>query len=56
MSDTTDNPDITFVLPTYNEVDNIGVLIDQLAANAGGRSCEFIVVDDSSPDGTAKLI
>jgi dolichol-phosphate mannosyltransferase len=51
-----DTPDITFVLPTYNEVENIGRLIDGLAANAGGRSCEFLVVDDNSPDGTAKLI
>jgi dolichol-phosphate mannosyltransferase len=39
------------VLPTYNEVDNVGPLIEALLYHA--TEAEILVVDDSSPDGTA---
>jgi dolichol-phosphate mannosyltransferase len=42
------------IIPTYNERDNIGVLLDQLLALPYGL--EVLVVDDSSPDGTARLV
>jgi dolichol-phosphate mannosyltransferase len=50
--------DVSVVLPTYNESQNIGDLIDALAAHLGplGGSYEVLVVDDSSPDGTADVV
>jgi dolichol-phosphate mannosyltransferase len=44
----------TVVLPTYNERDNIGRLIERL--DALGCLHELIVVDDASPDGTAAAV
>ncbi len=41
------------VLPTYNERDNIGPFLHALRAVSA--SVEVLVVDDSSPDGTADL-
>jgi dolichol-phosphate mannosyltransferase len=44
----------TVVIPTYNERENIGLLIaDILRQNAGFL---VLVVDDSSPDGTGELV
>ncbi|HET9327968.1 MAG TPA: polyprenol monophosphomannose synthase [Candidatus Eisenbacteria bacterium] len=42
------------IIPTYNERENIGVLLDQLLALPYGL--EVLVVDDNSPDGTAALV
>jgi dolichol-phosphate mannosyltransferase len=42
------------IVPTYNERDNIGPLLDQLLALPFGL--EVLVVDDSSPDGTGELV
>jgi len=42
------------IVPTYNERDNIGPLLDQLMALPFGL--EVLVVDDSSPDRTADLV
>jgi dolichol-phosphate mannosyltransferase len=42
------------IIPTYNERDNIGTLIDQLLALPFGL--EVLVVDDNSPDGTGELV
>jgi dolichol-phosphate mannosyltransferase len=39
------------VLPTYNELENIGEVLDLLRARV--PSVHILVVDDSSPDGTA---
>ena len=46
---------ISIVLPTYCEKENIVKLIDVLDANNAARDweTEIIIVDDSSPDGTA---
>jgi len=44
------------VVPTFNERDNVAVLIDRLAACMGNRSWEVIFVDDDSPDGTAQVV
>ena len=40
------------VIPTYNEARNIGPILRQVLALAGGLS--VLVVDDGSPDGTAE--
>ena len=43
------------VLPTYNENENIGPLIERLLAAMEGPYM-VIVVDDNSPDGTAEVV
>lgn len=44
---------LTIVIPTYNEVDNIQALIEALFA-LGLPNLRLLVVDDNSPDGTAE--
>lgn len=44
---------VTVVLPTYNEAENVGRMLEALAALPAG--CSVIVVDDDSPDGTARV-
>ena len=43
------------VVPTYNERDSIGELVARLH-DAAGSALDVLVVDDSSPDGTATLV
>jgi|TARA_B100001964_G_scaffold229474_1_gene281846 glycosyltransferase involved in cell wall biosynthesis len=47
-------PNLSIILPTYNERDNIKILIPGIEKTFGHINHEIIVVDDSSPDGTAK--
>ena len=49
-------PQFTVVLPTYNERGSLSVLHDRLCVALRSPSGEVLVVDDSSPDGTAELI
>jgi dolichol-phosphate mannosyltransferase len=42
------------IVPTYNERDNIEELIDRLLNSAHG-DVHLLIVDDSSPDGTARV-
>jgi dolichol-phosphate mannosyltransferase len=41
------------VIPTYNEAENIGNIIDAVLTQAGNFN--MLVVDDNSPDGTADI-
>ena len=41
------------VIPTYNEIENLGLLLPQVLQQ--DPRLEVLVVDDSSPDGTGKL-
>lgn len=41
------------VVPTYNELENMPLVVARLFENAAGHDLELLVVDDSSPDGTA---
>ncbi len=45
----------TIVLPTYNEAENIPVIVPRIfdVLEAAGIDGEVVVVDDNSPDGTA---
>jgi len=45
-------PDTLVVIPTYNEAENIAVI---LPAVLDALPCEVLVVDDDSPDGTGGL-
>jgi dolichol-phosphate mannosyltransferase len=48
-------PSLSIVLPTYNEKDNIKILIPEIKKTFEHINHEIIVVDDSSPDGTARV-
>lgn len=45
-------PDISIVIPTFNERDNIAPLIDAVRQALGNLPWEMIIVDDDSPDQT----
>jgi len=48
--------DLSIVLPTYNEAENLPSIVKKIDNALGGKfSYEIIVVDDNSPDGTAKV-
>ncbi|MBF0137263.1 MAG: polyprenol monophosphomannose synthase [Magnetococcus sp. DMHC-1] len=46
---------ISMVLPTYNEAENIGPLVERLGKALAAVDYELIVVDDDSPDLTWQL-
>lgn len=48
------NKNVCFVIPTYNEAGNIQSLLQQLMAL--DDTWQVLIVDDSSPDGTADLV
>src|SRR6478609_852696 len=49
-------PDLTIVVPTFNERDNVRPLVDALEAALRGIRWEVVFVDDDSPDGTAAAV
>ncbi len=51
------NPiDVTIVLPSYNERNNISNVINELLNISSQYQVEILVIDDNSTDGTASLI
>ncbi len=44
------------IIPTYNEVENIGVLIDAIHSVMSESALSIIVVDDDSTDGTQDVV
>ena len=54
---TQNNPQVSIILPTYNESKNIVNILKLIRENIPkGISTETIVVDDNSPDGTGKIV
>lgn len=49
-------PELAVVVPTYNERENVRLLIERLRGLLGCDRWEVIFVDDDSPDGTATLL
>lgn len=49
-------PELSVIIPTFNESENVDPLIEKLSAALSGVHWEAIFVDDDSPDGTARLI
>lgn len=51
-------PDLSFVIPCYNEEGNLERLVGELqsVADAAGKTCEYILVDDCSTDGTWTIL
>ncbi len=50
--------DVSVILPTYDERDNIVPLVQAIQRELGnaGIAYELLIVDDSSPDGTAQVV
>ena len=47
-------PDVMVVLPTYNEIENLPLMVEALFALPIDR-LRLLIVDDNSPDGTGRL-
>ena len=47
-------PELSIIVPTYNERDNVQELVGRLKQCLAGIEWEVIFVDDDSPDGTAE--
>jgi dolichol-phosphate mannosyltransferase len=45
-------PEISIVVPVYNERANVEPLVQRLSAALSGTAFEIVFVDDASPDGT----
>ena len=58
MSIRTEQSKVAVILPTFNEAENIGPLIEAnlRALTEAGYPAEVIVVDDDSPDGTWRVV
>lgn len=54
LEDNQEKLHISVIIPTYNERGNIERLIPQVAEILQNYNYEMVVVDDSSPDGTAE--
>jgi dolichol-phosphate mannosyltransferase len=48
--------ELLVVVPTFNEADNVAPLIQAIEAARRESAFDVLVVDDSSPDGTAALV
>jgi dolichol-phosphate mannosyltransferase len=48
-------PELSVVVPTFKERDNIPLLVEKLARTLDGVDWEVVFVDDNSPDGTAAV-
>jgi dolichol-phosphate mannosyltransferase len=49
-------PELSVVVPTFNERDNVIALFRKLEAALAGHAWEVIYVDDNSPDGTSDVV
>jgi len=49
-------PELCVVVPTFNERDNVDLLVGRLDRTLRGIAWEVVFVDDDSPDGTAEHI
>ena len=47
---------VTIILPTYNERENISILIHDILQLPGSEAFSVLVVDDNSEDGTAEVV
>jgi len=56
--DPNERPEISVVIPAYDERENLEPLLDELRVALGttGRAWEAVVVDDASSDGTTEVL
>lgn len=45
----------SIILPTYNESENLPIIIWLIMKYMGNENIEVIIVDDNSPDGTSQV-
>lgn len=55
-SQATGLPQLSVVVPTFNERDNVTTLYQKLVATFGATPFEVVFVDDNSPDGTWEVV
>jgi GT2 family glycosyltransferase len=56
MSASTDNVDVSIIIPTYNKLAMTAACLDALQRNTHGMRYEIIVVDNNSTDGTVPFL
>jgi dolichol-phosphate mannosyltransferase len=56
MSGLVPAPELSVIVPAYNERANVPLMVDLLRRTLQGVSWEVIFVDDNSPDGTAAAV
>jgi glycosyltransferase involved in cell wall biosynthesis len=49
-------PELSLVIPAYNERENFAPLLTEIAGALNGRSYEVVVVDDGSTDGSSDVL
>ena len=49
-------PELSVIVPTFNERDNVATLYHRLEATLSGVAWEVVFVDDNSPDGTWDVV
>lgn len=49
-------PAVSVVVPVYNERENVGPLLEEIAAALAGRAYEVVAVDDGSSDGSGDAL
>jgi dolichol-phosphate mannosyltransferase len=49
-------PDLTVIVPTLKEINNVGEVVERLRQCLASVSWEVIFVDDDSPDGTSDAV
>jgi glycosyltransferase involved in cell wall biosynthesis len=56
-SDTAVATDVTVILPSYNEADNLPAVVGEIVEQLGGSALKFeiLIVDDGSNDGTRRV-
>ena len=47
---------LSYVLPTFNEIENLGFIFSQIKYLEKKNNLEFIFIDDNSTDGTFEYI
>jgi dolichol-phosphate mannosyltransferase len=52
----TGGPQLSIIVPTFNERDNVTTLLQRLEAALAGVAWEVVFVDDNSPDGTWEVV
>jgi dolichol-phosphate mannosyltransferase len=56
MTETTSSPELSVIVPLFNEEENMSILQTELRAALAGRDYEIIFVDDGSTDRTFERI
>jgi len=49
-------PSLSFIIPCYNEINTIGVVLDKIFSHSFAFPIEVVVIDDGSTDGTSELL